>query len=241
MARDWSAKLDDFARELERTLGENLVSVAQFGEAVRGGLRDDRPQLDLLVILRDAGPAALRPVGRALAQWVKAGNSPPLIFSERGWRDSVDVFPIEIEDMREAHRVLCGSDPFDGLSTSASDLRQELEREIRGKLLQLRAEFAAAEADGRALSELLAASAKTFFILFRAVLRTRGETPPGDPAALVQATAEAARIDPDAFDWVLRKLTGGKAPGLEAFDPIGVRYVEAVEQLAHYVDGMKDG
>lgn len=238
MTRAWQARLDEFVAELARTLGENLVAVALFGEGVRGDPRNKHAQLDLLVILRDARPESLRPVGRAVAAWVKTGNPPPLIFSERGWRDSTDVFPIEIEDMREAHHVLLGSDPFDGLSTTAADLRQELEREIRGKLLQLRAAFVATEADGRALGELLVASARTFFVLFRGLLRARGQTPPMDPALLIQATAETAKIDLTSFEWALSKLTGNKAPSLEAYDPIGVRYVEAIDQLANFVDGI---
>lgn len=236
MTRAWQAKLDEFVAELARALGENLVTVALFGDAVRGDPRDKHPQLDVLVILRDARPESLRPVGRAVAAWVKTGNPPPLIFSERGWRDSTDVFPIEIEDMREAHRMLLGSDPFDGLSTTPADLRHELEREIRGKLLQLRAAFVATEADGRALGELLVASAETFFILFRALLRATGQTPPADPALLIRVTAETAHIDPAGFEWALSKLTGTKAPALEAYDPIGVRYVDAIEQLANFVD-----
>lgn len=243
MAKDSTRALDDFVTELVRALGENIVSIVQFGEAVRGAYDEKRPQLEVLVILGDASPTALRPVGRHIAAWVKAGHPPPLVFAEREWRQSSDVFPIEIEEMREAHRVLRGGDPFEGVATTTADLRQELEREIRGKVLQLRAEFAAAEADGRALGELLIASAKTFFILFRAVLRVAGSTPPSETAALVRATAETAGVDPVVFNWVVTKLTGGQPqpPRLGPFDRTAVRYLEGIEQLALYVDGMTEG
>jgi hypothetical protein len=171
-----------------------------------------------------------------IASWTRKGFPPPLIFSEREWRDSADVFPIEIEDMREAHRLLCGSDPLDTIKTERDDLRRELEREIRGKLLQLRTEFAAAAPEGRALGALVAASAKTFFVLFRATLRLAGRVPPGDPGALVRETADLAGLDGTAFDWVLGELGGRKQPQLKPYDAVGDRYVEQIERLAYFVD-----
>ncbi|MBI3081538.1 MAG: hypothetical protein HYY94_01240 [Gemmatimonadetes bacterium] len=60
------------------------------------------------MILTDASAAELQSLGPAVHAWVKAGHPPPLIFPEQGWRASTDVFPMEIEDMRQAHRVLLG-------------------------------------------------------------------------------------------------------------------------------------
>jgi hypothetical protein len=138
--------------------------------------------------------------------------------------------------MREAHVLLQGRDPLDGVQTTTDDLRRELEREIRGKLLQLRAEFAAAAADGKALGTLLAESANTFFILFRAILRLVGRPPPQHSRLLVQEMAQVAEIDADALGWVLDRLTGKKTPGLNAHDPIGYRYLEQIERLAGFID-----
>jgi len=38
--------------------------------------------------------------------WTKGGHPAPPILTEREWRESADAFPIEYEDMREAHRLL---------------------------------------------------------------------------------------------------------------------------------------
>ena len=174
MPKDLIKKVDEFATELETALGDNMVSYMLFGSLVRGGGRNV-PRT--LLVVRDAKPAALRKIEEHISKWAKKGFPPPLIFSERGWYDSADVFPIEIEDMREAHRVLRGTDPLDGVVTTKEDLRAELEREVRGKLLQLRTEFAATASDGKALGSLLTESASTFFILFRATLRLAGRVP----------------------------------------------------------------
>jgi len=233
MAKDMQTKVEEFAARIERSLGDNLLSLLLYGPAVRpeGG---NIPTT--LLIVRDASPAALRCIEEHVGDWVKKGHPPPLIFAEQEWNTCSDVFPIEIEDMREAHRLLRGTDPLETVETKREDLRRELEREVRGKLLQLRTEFAATASDGKALGALLADSAATFFILFRATLRLAGRKPPSNSAELVRETAELAGFDGTAFDWILKKIAGYKPPNLKSYDPVGDRYVEQIEKLAHFVD-----
>ena len=238
MARDWYAELETFAASLDQTSGARLVSLVLYGSAAGGDFVAGRSDLNLLLILTDASVAGLRSISPAVHAWVKAGHPPPLIFSEQGWRASTDVFPMEIEDMRQAHRVLRGRDPFVGIETAPADLRQELEREVRGKVLQLRVEYTASGPHPKALGALLENSARTFFVLFRAVLRLRGRVPPREPAELVQGAAQVVGFDAGAFDWVLARLAGRKVLDLTQFDPVAERYLAAIERLATFVDEM---
>lgn len=225
-----------FADQLSEILGENLSSLIIFGSEVRPGYGLGHAELSLLIIVKDASTAALRPIESAIAAWAKRRGPPPLIFTEREWQDSTDVFPLEIEDMREAHRRLKGADPFEGLTTNHDDLRHELERELRGKLLQLRAQYAAAAPDGKALTRLLIDSVGTFFVLMRGLVRLVGGTPQAEPAELVAQACSAAQLDADAFDWVVRKVSGRTVNALKAYDPAGARYVDEIEKMAHFVD-----
>jgi len=236
---DKKVGLEEFARRLAAALGENLVSLLLYGSAARGTHVEGRSDLNLLLIVTDASVAALHAATPVVAEWAKGGQPPPLIFAAAEWRASTDVFPIEIEDMRDAHRVLAGRDPFDGISTRRGDLRIELEHELRGKVLRLRTEYAAAAADGKALGRLLAHSAGTFFVLFRGFLRLGGGVPPAGHDALVRETAGAAGLDAAAFDWVLATLDGKNPPALAAYDPIAGRYVDSMEKLADFVDRME--
>ncbi len=239
MAANKKLGLEEFARRVESALGENLHSLSLFGSAARGTHVEGRSDINLLLIVRDASVAALHAATPVVAEWTKAGQPPPLIFSEAEWRASTDVFPIEIEDMRDAHRVLAGRDPFDRVATRRGALRTELEHEVRGKVLRLRTEYAAAAADGKSLGRLLVHSAGTFFVLFRAFLRLTGGVPPAGHDALVRETAAAAGLDAAVFDWVLAALDGKNPPALAAYDPIAGRYVDAIEKLADFVDKME--
>ncbi len=227
-------KVDEFATVLEQKLGENMLSFLLYGPVARG--EDSLESVLTLLVVRDASPTALGAIEREIAAWTKKGTPPPLIFSERELQASADVFPIEIEEMRASNVLLRGEDPLDGVETLREDLRKALEREVRGKLLRLRTEFVAAAPNGKALSRLLTDSATTFIVLFRAVLRLVGRTPPDDAALIIRETASVVGLDATAFDWVLASASGQKPRPLQASDPVGDQYVEQIERLAHFVD-----
>jgi hypothetical protein len=241
MARNWETELEKLAGALGSALGEGLVSLLLYGSAARPGATAQASDVNVLLIVRDASSAGLRPVAQAIAGWVRADYAPPLVFDEAEWRGSADVFPIEIEDMREAHRVLRGADPFAGMTTTLADLRSELEREVRSKLLHLRTAYAAAAPDGRMLEELLEHSSGTIMSLLRAALRVAGRPV---PAALRDQAAAAATLvgfEPAAFEWIVAQqgaAAGGARPGrLTPYDIRATSYIDAVQQLAAWVDG----
>ena len=233
MPRDMMTMVGEFAARLEQGLGHNLVSFILYGSAVRS---EGTGEATTLLIVNDASPSALRPIEKHIANWSKKGNPPPLIFSFKEWQSSTDVFPIEIEDMKEAHLLVRGEDPLADIETTSEDLRRELEREIRGKLLQLRTEFAAVASDGKALGTLLLESARTFFVLFRATLRLVGKEPPQEAKELVAGMAVVSGMDATCFDWILQRMSGKKIANLKAYDPIGDLYVLQIERLAEFVD-----
>jgi hypothetical protein len=233
--RDLDKRLEAFATDLERAAGANLRSLVLYGSAARGNVRQGS-DVNLLLLLGDASAAALAPLGPAVREWVKSGEPPPLIFSEASWRASADVFPIEIEDVRQHHRVLRGANPVQDLATSRADLRAELEREARGKQIQLAAHYAAAAPDGKALGNLIAGSCKTFLVLFRAGLRLAGRDAPTANDAVAAQTATLCGFDPAALAWPLARLSGAKSPDLAPYDSIAVRYLDAISAFVTYVD-----
>ena len=138
--------------------------------------------------------------------------------------------------MREAHRVIRGTDPLDGISTTRDDVRRQLEREVRGKLLHLRTEYAAVATDGKRLGALLENSLGTFLVLFRATLRLAGSKPSAETDEMVKETAAATGIDLAALEWPMARRAGRSAPALRSFDPTAARYVDQIERLAWFVN-----
>ena len=157
------------------------------------------------------------------------------LYTPAEWAASADVYPLEVEDIREAHRVLAGTDPVEGLVTRREDQARELEHQARGLLTHLRGHYAAAAEDGRALTALLTSTIGTVLVFCRGVLRLAGRDLPGDSRAVVAAAAEAADFDAAPFTWALEARREGRT-GLAPHDPIGAGYLAAVERLVAFVN-----
>jgi len=229
------ARLERLASAVTAAAGDNLVSLVLYGSAA-GGTRGAQSDVNLLMVLRDASAAALHPLGAALRDWLKHGERAPLVFSLDGWRRAADVFPIEIEDIRQRHRVLRGTDPVADVTTTREDLRRELEREARGLLIQLRASYAAAAGDGKDLAVVVRDSLRTVLVLFRASLRLGDGSLPDSREALVETVARAAGFAPSAFRWALDQQEAARPARLQPYDAIAAAYLDAVATFVAFVD-----
>lgn len=233
-------RAEKLARDLEAAYGAALVSVVLYGSAARGDFRPGVSDLNVLVLLTDTRPSTLRH-GSALARaWVSEGNQPPLVLSEAEWRASADVFPIEYSDIRDAHRVLHGADPFGGITIDLADLRHQCEHELKGKHIQLRERYLLASGDPAELRELLVRSFSTFLVLFRTVLRLAGGDAPRDPEAVIRQAAAQAGFDPAPL-LAVHAARGGAKLDARPESPVVTGYLDAVEKVVEWVDRLSQG
>jgi hypothetical protein len=232
------AAIAALTKGLTDALGNDMVSLMLYGSSARGTAVPGYSDVNVLLVLRQATADVLRRVAGALTAWRKAGHPAPLIQTEAEWAASTDVFPMEIEDIREAHRLLAGRDVVSGLKTARADVREELEREARGKLIRLRAEFATSAADGKAIGALLAGAMGTFLTFFRAALRLAGRPIPAEPESVVREASVLAGFDAAAFDWALAERGGAKPKRHGPHDPAAAAYLAAVERFVNYVNDL---
>ena len=101
-------------------------SAVLYGSAARGDYVPGWSDINLLLVVDGLAAEVLRGLGRGLGEWRKAAAEPPLLITRAEWARATDVFPIEITDMRAAHKVLRGADPLIGLEVSPADLRAAL-------------------------------------------------------------------------------------------------------------------
>jgi predicted nucleotidyltransferase len=225
-----------FAWTLEGLYDEALVSVALFGSAARGEYRPGLSDLNLLVLLRTVDAAALRRGNEVARAWVAEGNPPPMVLSLDEWRASADVFAIEVSDIRDAHLVLAGVDPFEGVTVDPAHLRLQCERELKGKKLQLRERYLLSACSPEELGALLLHSFPTFLVLFRTVLRLVGEDPAADPSTVVRRVAALAGFPPTALLEIHEARNRGAPLLPQADDPVVVQYLDAVSRVSDFVD-----
>lgn len=223
--------IDTFGDGVARALGPRLVSLLLYGSAARGTHEPSRSDVNTLLICDAADDSLFAALAPVIREWRRAGHSAPLIFTEREWRASGDVFAVEYEDIRQHHRVLAGRDPWSGIAIDRADVRRQLERELMEKLIRLRQAYATLRDEPKQLSRVIAGNAGGFFTMLRAVLRLAGRTVPGPSDALIREAAALVGFPPAELEPLARRE--GHAERLaHAYLAALARTVEFVNRLS---------
>ena len=231
--------LDELVAQLKAAFGADLSSVVLYGSAAGGDHDPKRSDQNVLVIVKQVPMTAAVAIAATARAWSDTGNPPPMVFTEREWRSSSDVFPMEYADVIERNRVLYGESPFDGISVRPADLRLQLENEAMGKLLHLRRAFLANAADNKKLLEMMGGTASAIMVIFRAVCRLHGEVPPVENKALIDRVARLADLDGGPFQKALAVGRGSLSLPADEALATAAGYVGGMERLVGHLDGFK--
>lgn len=213
-------------------------SAVLYGSAARGDWIAGRSDVNLLLVVEDPSPEALRRLTPAVAAWHKRGLTPPLIIGRGEWQRAADVFPIEITDMRLSYRVLRGLDPVGEMVVEPGDLRRALETELRGKLVRLRQAYVRFGEMAVTLGGFATSSVPALLVVLRCtnVLlgRAAGATPQETIAGL------AAGLGPDA-DVIVEIAAHRRDLEWKCPSATFARYLEAVRRAVDLVDHIQRG
>jgi predicted nucleotidyltransferase len=235
-----NGQAEGFTEELRKAFGDRLRSVVLHGSVARGEAVKGVSDVNLLVLLDDVDAGALRTAGPLARRWAHAGNTAPLLLSWNEWLRSADAFAIEVADMQDARNVLHGDDPVARLDVDRHELRLQAERELRGKLVQLRSGLLLTAERPAEVGRLLLAALPSFTTYARALLRLHGEAvPTTTPAVLDRAGALVdADVTPLQTAWQAR--TSGGAHEWPVDSPLVHGYYTFAEHTADHVDQLPE-
>lgn len=231
---------EQFVERLKSALPAGLTSVVLYGSAAAGDFVPGKSTYNILVVAHRLGMAELDALSALVAEWTRDGNEPPLLFTADQLKNSADAFPIELADIRQSRTTLFGEDLMAGIECRQDNLRLQLERELKGKLLSLRRHYLQTQGKSDRVTALMTKSLSTFLVLFRAALRL---FQPQVPAAKLDALTELAKhisFDPQPFRAVHELTAPGKGSGTSCGDrparALFADYLGAVEKLVDAID-----
>ena len=231
------AGLEPLLAQFDQALGSGY-SALLYGSAARGAHLEGRSDVNVLLILEDVAPAALRRIGPALEAWRKAGHPAPLLLSRREWSRSSDAFPVELADILAAHRLLRGADPTSGVRVAPEELRRALERDLAAGLMRLRQAWALHAGSPKVLGEVAVGASASVVALLRGLLSLVGKNVPVEADEVVRAAAGVAGFSPAPLAAVVaaRHQRSWKCPP-ETFEG----FLSAVDAAAQFVDRFTPG
>lgn len=226
--------LEELVSQFRNAFGQGLHAVVLYGSQATSD-HSAKSDYNILVLVDSLEASRLQAASAAAKAWADSGNSPPLTLTLDEWHGSADIFPMEYADILERHRVLFG-DFRTEVRVDPAHLRLQLEHEAMGTLLQLRRGALAAGNDAKLQLALLEDSASTVMVVFRALLRLKGETPPADNLDVAQRVATLVELDAAPFVrviWHRRAQTPIRPPEVAG---ILTGYLTGVQLVVRYLD-----
>ncbi len=227
-----------FTDKLKEALGDELVSVVLYGSAAAGERSEKYSDFNVLVVCTRLGLDELDLIAPLAQEWARHGNPPPLLFTWERLKQSSDVFPIELLDIKEGHEMLYGEDVVRELPISQANLRFQLEHELKGKLIQLRESYLLTASKPDEIVDLMIHSLSTFQVLLRATLRFYEINVPRKKRDAVISLAKHVNFDVGIFDEVNDLKDGVLA--IEDIDVMAFfdRYLRAAENAADLINSL---
>jgi predicted nucleotidyltransferase len=172
--REARAPVDALVKELHKTLGDGLVSVIVHGSAVRGDFRAGESDMDVVLVLSAPTRATLTRISSTLTLARAEGGVEAMIVTAEEIARAADVFPLFYEDIKKAHVLVFGSDPFAELEIRDVHRRLRIEQELREAQIRLRAEITRARGDDHAIALAVARKLRQIRFPMRALLEMLG-------------------------------------------------------------------
>ncbi|MEE9367697.1 MAG: nucleotidyltransferase domain-containing protein [Pontiella sp.] len=227
---------EKLVEELKQACPAGLKSVVLYGSAAAGDHAGKRSDYNILVVTEDLGLATLNALTKPAGKWAQAGNPAPLMFTQERLAQAADVFPIELLDIRECHKILFGEDLVTDLDIDTKNLRLQIEHELRGKLIHLRQSYLQTGGKPKAVADLMVKSLSTFLVLFRASLRLFEEDVPQKKIDALDTLAGHLEFDTGVFKAVQELKDGIKKPKDEPVGELFNTYLETIECVIDAVD-----
>jgi predicted nucleotidyltransferase len=221
-----------------RVFGEDLISICLYGSGARGDYIPGRSDLNFLIILTEEGMTKLDKAFRVVARWRRRHVATPLCMTTEYLTTSLDTFPLEFLNIKRHYRVVWGEDPLTGVTIGKNKLRLQLEREIKGKLLQLRAAYLASRGWKWNLVTLATQSLTSFVSIFQGVLYLRGKEIPHKRDESIEAIAGETGLAPEPFARLLAVKEGRLRLPARELKQLVMNYMEEVRRLASWIDKM---
>jgi hypothetical protein len=230
--------IPEFIDDYRTIYGEDLISIVLYGSGAQGAYIPRRSDLNFLVVLTDEGIKGLSRAFKVVAKWHRWRVATPLFLTTEYIADSVDTFPLEFLNIKRHYQVVWGENPMETIEIQQKQLRLQLEREVKGKLLQLRKAYLASEGRGRHLVALVSQSLTAFLSIFQGILYLRGKEIPRERDALIKATEAETGLTAETFVRLLEIKKGEIRLRRKKLKMLMEDYIEEVRCLASWLDTM---
>ena len=149
---------------------------------------------------------------------------------------SLDSYPIEFLNMKNSHILIYGENVLGNLTFQPADLRLQIERELKGKIILLTQGYLETKVSARQVRHLIRNSFTAFVSIFNALLYLKHEKAPQTRRETIREVCNLFLLDAAVFERCsdIREGKDNLADG-EIIDTFK-KYLQEVEKICSIVD-----
>lgn len=185
--------------DYRKAFGNDLVSLIIYGSAAAGYYLKGKSDINLLVVLTPEGASRLEDAFETVRRWRRRNVAVPWVMTKYFIESSRDVYPIEFLNLKYNHIVLFGEDVLRSLDFKPEDLRLQIERELKGKLILLREGYLENRGKVKPSGQLIARSITAFIAIFKALVYLKQPSVPADGRETIKALSRYFDFDANIF------------------------------------------
>lgn len=222
----------EFARTVQQLAGDGLLGLCACGGWVVDDRCCERAPAQAVLVLREVDLNLLDRLASVGSRFGRRNVAAPLIMTPEYIDASRDVFPLELLEIQQLHRVVCGADHFESLSLDAADVRLQCERELKSELIRMRQGLISAAGKRGPLDELCAGAAERSVRVLRGILHLAGRDAPALALNVMESTADVTGL---RLVTLARAAVGADHLNFDGFR----RCYDEVAALAQHVDQLE--
>lgn len=229
--------LERLVRQLREAAGANLLGVALYGGLAKGRYTPGISDINVLVVVGDAGLPSLLPLAPVLTAALRDTHVVPFVVTPADLRASAVLFPVKILDIQLWHRLLWGNVYLADIDVQPEPLRLRSLQELKNMELRMRLRVVERQGEPDALWRGLVRNLPKLAVTLEVLLRARGVEVPADRAGVLRQAAQQlgvplARVEPLAG---LRR--SDRRPDDATVRQLLAHYLDLLAELCHRLEG----
>lgn len=229
--------LDRLVQRLREAAASNLLGIALYGGLVKGRYTPGHSDINVLLVLADAGLESLLPLAPVLTAALHEAHVVPFVVTPADLRAAAVLFPVKILEMQLWHRLLWGNVHLGEIHVQPEPLRLRALQEIRNLELGLRLRVVEHGGDPEALWRGLTRKISKLAGILEILLRARGVEVPADRAGVLRESARHFEIPPERIERIAGFRRADGRPDDRTVRQIFGDFLELLAEICHRVEG----
>src|SRR5215210_2229176 len=229
--------LERLVRQLRDAAGANLLGVALYGGLAKGRYTPGISDINVLVVLGDAGLPSLLPLAPVLTAALRDTHVVPFVVTPADLRASAVLFPVKILDIQLWHRLLWGNVYLADIDVQPEPLRLRSLQELKNMELRMRLRVVERQGEPDALWRGLVRNLPKLAVTLEVLLRARGVEVPADRPGVLRQAAQQLGVPVERIEPLAGLRRSDRRPDDETVRQLLANYLDLLAELCHRLEG----